>query len=302
MATYTIEEIGARIKQRRPDAFANYTDAQIGQRMVDRDPRLKALVSSSSVQTPAPAPKKSFFADAKEDIGSAFSGAKNEINKGITDIAKIKQSYQQGQDPFSSAFQATARTGAGIFRAGNELLLGGAKALLPQAAEDKIGAGFGKAVDFVVNDERNPFALKETIDLISKQTEQLKESNPTLYRNLKATLQAGEVGLELAGADAAIKGSRALKKGVQEGAENLSFKVKAGNNAIKDMASQVKKPFTSVAGETPSFNINKLAQGVQQIGTDVAERVPRAGFKLKGFVEDAAENWALGIKHLTGMM
>lgn len=53
MATqYTLDQIGARVRQRNPASFNGFTDAQIGERVVARNPQMQALVAPATTQMP----------------------------------------------------------------------------------------------------------------------------------------------------------------------------------------------------------------------------------------------------------
>mgnify|MGYP001566268295 CR=1 FL=1 len=55
MATqYTIEEIGARARQRQPELFKDFSDTEIGNRIIQRNPELQSLVSDVSDQNNKP--------------------------------------------------------------------------------------------------------------------------------------------------------------------------------------------------------------------------------------------------------
>lgn len=86
---YTIQEIGARTRARKPESFANFTDEQIGQRLVDRNPQLQSIVAAPAheggvkggfggaigvAQSYVAAPQK--FAESGMKLGEEFGKTK----------------------------------------------------------------------------------------------------------------------------------------------------------------------------------------------------------------------------------
>jgi uncharacterized lipoprotein YehR (DUF1307 family) len=98
--TYTIEQIGQRVRQRKPEAFGGFSDTQIGERMIQRSPELKSLVAQPKpVETPEKQGllsragsfiAKDVFGGVKEDtnlLGDIFRGTVG--SRGLSGVAQL---------------------------------------------------------------------------------------------------------------------------------------------------------------------------------------------------------------------
>lgn len=88
--TFTIQEIGNRIKQRNPEQLKAFSDEEIGQRAVDRNPELQTLVTPT--EQPAAAPDESELLGFAKGIGkgalSTLRGAAELGERGITGLLR----------------------------------------------------------------------------------------------------------------------------------------------------------------------------------------------------------------------
>jgi hypothetical protein len=119
---YTIQEIGARARAKNPDLFTNYTDEQIGQRLIERNPQLQSLVSTGTPSTIA-APS---LATPKTPEKKPLFPTTNILGKAANFLTKAEQGL--GETIGQGAFLATGgqkqvdETTQKFIKAGQDLL------------------------------------------------------------------------------------------------------------------------------------------------------------------------------------
>ena len=279
--TYTIEEIGQRVKDRSPGKFDNFTDKQIGERMLVRNPKLKSLLATEE----APKPKVSFLQDAKDDL----SGIKTNSIENLRTMQKEEEEALSARDrgeqgklsTFGQVFGAKAKATA---RTSGEALLGLGKALLPQKAEDAISGAVQGGVQKLAETDTGKQAIEDFTNLGSY----LKENHPVAYRNLRAAGGVTELGFELLGIKGAKVGSKAIEQGIKG-----TVKEVAGDIPSKNIFGKAADKVADILPEPPTLKIpgvdtSKTFQGVKQLGTEIAERVPRAAKKVIFLADEAA--------------
>lgn len=109
---YTYQDIGARIRQRDPEAFKGITatDEEIGRRAVERKPELRSLIQ---VQEPAPQPQeKGFFRSIGEALVEPFAKA------GVSAVRATQGVYGLGKAAVQGAMGDTEAAKQTIFNTG----------------------------------------------------------------------------------------------------------------------------------------------------------------------------------------
>lgn len=103
---YSIEEIGRRVRARQPDAFANFTDAEIGQRMIERHPELSNVASSPEMTSPnsqIPSEGDGILKTIVKGVAKPFAEFGTSVYNVGSSIGKLAKGDVQGADQALSA-------------------------------------------------------------------------------------------------------------------------------------------------------------------------------------------------------
>lgn len=156
--------------------------------------------------------KPSFLQDAVADIKGIGSGIKERLG-----VRQDKfQAANQTSNPLRKTFQQVGQGAGFASDVIGETVIGGAKALFPQGVEDKVKTGIQTVGGAIAN--------SGPAQQIAQRYAQIKQTNPTLARDIDAALGIGMLGLDIgtAGATGQVVKQTARGAGkVTGGAANL---------------------------------------------------------------------------------
>jgi len=230
--------------------------------------------------------KQSFGADFIGDIKGIGTGIKTRAEERTEKFADIQAAQESGeQGLITSLFQKFGQ-GAGLAAdVGGEVFKGGVKAVLPQRAEEAVKETVADVAETVI--ETDP-AQK-----VVQEWQKIKETNPTLARELDALLGIGSLALEVTGLGvggrvarqgakstvrATKEAAQATKEGVQELGRTISQTGKTLDTATGGIVGQLPRRIsTNVRGRGQfAQEVENLAQKTAGSNKQVAETVRRA--------------------------
>lgn len=126
---FTVTELGQQLKQEMPDLFGNYSDDEVGQKLLERKPELKAYIIQ-------PEEKSGFFSNLLKGIAKPFAKI------GVTALTPFSSGTETRQDVSAEGFDAQGNW-VGTQRKSGAVLpwLGNIKPIGTDIAQGKVGAG-----------------------------------------------------------------------------------------------------------------------------------------------------------------
>jgi hypothetical protein len=244
---YSIQEIGARARAKNPKLFANFTDEQIGQRLADKHPEIKAVLATSTTEKKSalPVQKKAEAALPPQKKGF-FDTVKETIASGANKLEEISDKYGAGKQSLaSSAIQTAGEAGKAFTSIGVDAF----SRITPNVVKNVAWKGI-KAVANVPMLDNKTFgeSVANVAPVVAKKYAQVKKSYPTATANvegaanlitaLPAAKIAGEAGsVAVSGAlKTAEKGTGALAGALEKKAVSKLGQIK---KAVKDTASTI---------------------------------------------------------------
>lgn len=183
---YTIEEVGARIREQNPDTFSKFTDYQIGERAILRNPELIRATDIKPVTTGSWAGEAIVnFVD-----NSKFISGVTEATKRRADI--VSNAIDMPYSTLEKAYKLSSQAFGLGYDIGAEAIKSGARAVTPKPLEEPLGQAITGIVGVAVE---NP-----PISSIISSYEKFKQAHPRIAYNLESTaLLAPTVPLGKAG-------------------------------------------------------------------------------------------------------
>lgn len=213
--TYTVEEIGARIRKRasNPAAYAPFTDAQIGQRAVERKPELQKLVK---IKEPS----------AVTSTAEKIQQAPSKIKEGLSDPALGMKVGKQAVNALVGAAKGAGSTISSLASLGEKALNKGSEKLFP-------------SLGVKGSDQTTGQRLRETVlkpegaaQKTGFATEQIAEFFLPVLNSSKVATVAPKIGK----VPKLIRGAELLAKGGVEGAD-IALKTAAQGGSAEDVKS-----------------------------------------------------------------
>lgn len=179
MATFTVEQIGQRAKERNPQKLQGFSDLEIGQRLVERNPQLKALVPKDKPDVPKKSLGERISSGSKEiGIGAAkqFLRSRKETAGLVSGIAKKVPAPLRAVSRFLPGLGALQQAGevAGLLPKAvdkTEQALGFDQGALttPKTPLEKVGAGLEIAGELATGGIRSAAPKIQKIPSFLKQ-------------------------------------------------------------------------------------------------------------------------------------
>lgn len=241
------------------------------------------------------------------DLMETGSALKDTFTSTNTRIGEAKQAYNQGEQGFARTLgQNVGLAAGGLSRGLGEAFIGAGKAVLPQEAEDAIKSGLTTSIQYIA-----PIAQKvdefvgKPVGTFMKNYQNL---DPKTKRDVDALFGVASLGVDIA----TFGAGKAVKEGVETG---IKTGIKTGTGIASGVggavAGGVGKARTAIGQGVSRIGETRLGEGVsrgisavgdrfatpiaatKQVGTELAERVPRAIERVK---ESSGEAIARGTK------
>ena len=240
---YTIEELGARIRQRQPGSFANFTDEQIGQRVFDRNPeKFKDIITTKPTQPQLPQELQ------PEKLGF-FGGVKEDITGRAENFIKSAERLERGEQTLpETSLQVTGHAVGGLFDIfGRGLTSVGrgigktASALTPDVIEDPVKEKVKQAGLKLLQTKVGQAGLSALSGGVESY-DKWKSENPRAAANLEAVVNIGSLfparAIGKAGAKPVVKGAGSLAGTLEASAAKKT--TKQLDDFVRDLISPVK--------------------------------------------------------------
>lgn len=208
-------------------------------------------------------PKQSLLQQAVSDIKQTGSALKNTFTDTMNKLGQATAAEKSGEQGMArTALQKTGAVAGGLSSAVGDVVIGGAKTLLPKSAEEAVKSGLQKSVSAIA-----PIAKKIDESMGSPAgtwLEKYKTLDPKTKRDVDALFGIGNLALDIATAGAGKKAGQEAGKVVLKSAE-------------KTAQGQVLK--SAKPNPTTAFT---------QTGSELFQRVPRAIGRVKEYANEAA--------------
>jgi hypothetical protein len=205
--SYTIEQIGARAKARNPEKLGNFSDAEIGQKLVDRNPALADMVkpTETAPMTPAtPEPEqKGLLGGIASGLGNVAVGAAKGLGSTIAGASAL------GEKMMSAPLKAV---GAPV----QEDYLGERvqEKLKPEGLAQKIGFGAEQIGEFLIPGAAPVKAAKAAqVGLGLAKAEKAVGVAGKAAKAAEAAKGLGRLGTRMGTEAAAVGGVAAIQQG-----------------------------------------------------------------------------------------
>lgn len=205
-------------------------------------------------------PKQSLLQQAVADIKQTGSALKNTFTDTANKVGQATLAERSGEQGMTrTALQKTGAVAGGLSKAGGDVVIGGAKTLLPKSAEQAVKSGLQKSVSAIA-----PIAKKIDESMGSPAGTWLnnyKNLDPKTKRDVDALFGIGNLALDIATAGAGKKAGQEAVKTVVQGAEKTGTKlVSAGTQAVENTKSLVTKGL-----EKATDVVSPIEKGVQTV-------------------------------------
>lgn len=209
------------------------------------------------------AKKESFVKEALNDVKQTGSALKNTLTDTMNKVGQATRAEKAGEQGMArTALQKTGAVASGLSKAVGDVVVGGAKALLPASAEKAVKSGLEKSIKAIA-----PIAKRIDESMGSPAgtwLEKYKTLDPKTKRDVDALFGIGNLALDIATAGAGGKAAQATGKGVLKGAE-------AAGKTILTSGAKLKTPLKAAG----------------QASVELAERVPRALNRVRESANEA---------------
>lgn len=205
-------------------------------------------------------PKQSLLQQAVSDIKQTGSALKNTFTDTMNKLGQATAAEKSGEQGMArTALQKTGAVAGGLSSAVGDVVMGGAKTLLPKSAEQAVKSGLQKSVSAIA-----PIAKKIDESMGSPAGTWLnnyKNLDPKTKRDVDALFGIGNLALDIATAGTTKKAGQEAIKTVVQGAEKTGTKlVSAGTQAVENTKSLVTKGL-----EKATDVVSPIEKGVQTV-------------------------------------
>lgn len=176
------------------------------------------------------AKKESFVKEALNDVKQTGSALKNTLTDTMNKVGQATRAEKAGEQGMArTALQKTGAVASGLSKAVGDVVVGGAKALLPASAEKAVKSGLEKSIKAIA-----PIAKKIDESMGSPAgtwLEKYKTLDPKTKRDVDALFGIGNLALDIATAGAGKKAGQEAGKVVLKGLDETGQALKGGVNA-----------------------------------------------------------------------
>lgn len=243
------EQFAKKIKEKYPQ-YANYDDLELTNKIINKYPQYRNVVE-------LPKPKSERVQDIEETISRVSSSLGERADK-IAEIKSAEASGQQGA--VRSLFQKIGQGAGAVSDVIGQTAIGLGKAVLSQKAEEKIAS----TVSNVVSDPEFIGNLPEVQNILNKY-ESLKQTNPSLARDIDASLGLGQLGLDIAtagiGGQAVKGGAKLAAKGVETASQGAGKVAKLTGRGI----AEIEGALTGTSAETLEQAFSSAFRGGEEL-------------------------------------
>lgn len=267
--TYTIEQLGQRVKASNPQAFGNFSDQEVGQRVLQRKPELQKIISN-------PSPNQSLPSQPKQD--GFFSG----LVKGI-----------------AKPFLEVGAAANNVYNAGSDLLKGGfSQNATNQAAQDLKSSYnipfFGETKPAVTGDESTGESLKKQFGYGAQIASTLMPGAGEAGLGAKALSYGGLNAIGEAGRQATNNEQFDLKKVATSGA--LGAALPLGGALLRKTAKFGGNLAAEALGKTTGTSADVIREAFNN--PNVMKFARASGGNQAGLQEQALEEAQKGLKNI----
>lgn len=194
------------------------------------DEQLKKNKGSLTGLLEKPMPKKeSFVREALDDVKQTGSALKNTFTDTMNKVGQATAAEKTGEQGMArTALQKTGAVASGLSSAVGDVVMGGAKVLLPKSAEEAVKSGLQKSVSAIA-----PIAKKIDESMGSPAGTWLnnyKNLDPKTKRDVDALFGIGNLALDIATAGTGKKAGQEAGKVVLKGLDETGQVLKSGTN------------------------------------------------------------------------
>lgn len=223
-----------------------------------------------------------FRQEASQDVQQAVGSLKETLTSTKEKIGNIAQSEVSGeQGKARSFFQALGAVAGGISRGIGDVVTGATKFLLPQKAEDALKNKIKSTIENgVVNAAKWDKVFGSPVNTFIENYKNLPDKEK---RDVDALLGGSQFAIDLATAGTTKK---VVEFGAKKAEEAIVGGISKTGEAIAEGASAAK---TSIQKTGQALSETEIVRGAKQVGTELAERLPRAVDRLQESSKQAAD-------------
>src|SRR3990167_4893238 len=243
--------------------------------------------SSPAFSIPSKEERKSLFERMRQSVSENLETTRQQTSQAVEAQSKGEQGLLE------TAGQVTGSTLGFVSRAIGDALVGGVKAITPDAVEEKIKQEFIKSFQNMADSPENDPRLGPIGDVIGavkagvQAWENIKETDRSLARDFRAVGQLGGFILDWIGGKAAKEGVETAVKAGKEGVETaVETSIKTGKNLVNDVTQiagkkiekvvtrPLPKPVETVLRETPAKQFDDYAEAARKATTNYKNPTP----------------------------